>query len=600
MINPVDISARISALRSVIQKQGVSACLLPSSDPHLSEYLPEHWQGRQWFSGFTGSMGTLIVTHDFAGVWADSRYWQQAENELTGTGIALMKINSGASTQHVEWLAQNVERGCTVAVDGAVLGLEAAKNLAAALGVAGVHLRTDTDLISAAWPERPGLPNAPVYEHCAPYASAPRAEKFSQLRAEMAKRSTQWHWLSTLDDIAWLFNLRGADVSYNPVFLAHALIGVDSATLFVSAGKIDAGLTDRLKCDGIEIADYAQALPSLAALPGGSSILIDPRRITLGTANAIAKGVERVEQINPTTLAKSQKNANEIGHWRQAMEQDGAALCEFFAWLEGAMAAGETITEILIDEKITAARARRPNFVCPSFGTIAGWNGNGAMPHYHATPESHAIIRGDGLLLIDSGGQYLGGTTDITRTIAVGNLLAQQRSDCTLVLKGMLQLAMAVFPVGTLGPTLDILARAPIWASGVNYGHGTGHGVGYFLNVHEGPQTISPQAQPAPTTAMLAGMVTSDEPGIYRPGQWGVRIENLLLTVPAAATEFGEFLRFETLTLCPIDVRCIDIGMLTAPERDAFNTYHAEVRRRLAPLVGGTALDWLNRATAAV
>lgn len=600
MIDPSRISARITTLRLVMKQHGVAACLLPSSDPHLSEYLPEHWQGRQWFSGFTGSMGTLIVTNDFAGVWADSRYWQQAEKELAGTGIALMKINSGASTQHVEWLAQNVGRGSTVTVDGAVFGLEAAKNLTAALEEAGVQLRTDMDLISGAWPERPGLPNAPVYEHCAPYASAPRAEKFVQLRTTMARFGAQWHWLSTLDDIAWLFNLRGADVSYNPVFLAHALIGMDRATLFVGAGKIDAALTARLKLDGIEVADYAQALPALAGLPPGGRILIDPRRITLGTANAIAKGIERVEQMNPTTLAKSQKNANEIGNWRQAMEQDGAALCEFFAWLEGALTAGETISEILIDEKITAARARRPNFVCPSFGTIAGWNGNGAMPHYHATPESHAIIKGDGLLLIDSGGQYLGGTTDITRTIAVGNLLPQQRTDCTLVLKGMLQLAMAVFPVGTLGPTLDILARAPIWASGVNYGHGTGHGVGYFLNVHEGPQTISPQAQPAPTTTMLAGMVTSDEPGIYRPDQWGVRIENLLLTVPAATTEFGEFLRFETLTLCPIDVRCINVSMLTAPERDAFNAYHAEVRRRLAPLVDGAALDWLNRATAAI
>jgi Xaa-Pro aminopeptidase len=600
MSNPTVNSARIAALRNTMNQHKVSACLLPSSDPHLSEYLPAHWQGRQWFSGFTGSMGTLIVTDEFAGVWADSRYWQQAEKELAGTGIVLMKISSGASTQHVEWLAQNIQAGATVAVDGAVLGLAAANELSSALAKAGVTLRTDIDLIASAWPERPTLPIEAVYEHCTPYAGAPRAEKFASLRAQMAKAGCQWHWVSTLDDIAWLFNLRGADVSYNPVFLAHALIGKDRATLFVGAGKVDVVLAERLKQDGIEVADYAKALPALAELPAGDRILIDPRRITLGTANAIAKGVVRVEQINPTTLAKSQKNANEIGHWRQAMEQDGAALCEFFAWLEGAMAAGETISEILIDERITAARARRPNFVCPSFGTIAGWNANGAMPHYHATPESHAIIEGDGLLLIDSGGQYLGGTTDITRTVAVGTLLPQQRTDCTLVLKGMLQLAMAVFPVGTLGPTLDILARGPIWAANVNYGHGTGHGVGYFLNVHEGPQTISQQAQPAPTTAMLAGMVTSDEPGIYRPGQWGVRIENLLLTVPAGTTEFGEFLRFETLTLCPIDVRCIDVNMLSAPELSAFNAYHAEVRRRLAPLVNGAALDWLNRATAAV
>ena len=600
MTNSTTISARIAALRAAMKRRDIAACLLPSSDPHLSEYLPEHWQGRRWFSGFTGSMATLIVTTDFAGLWADSRYWGQAENELSGTGIVLMKISSGASTAHVEWLAENVARGESVAVDGAVLGLDAANGLSATLKKSAIALRTDIDLINDAWPQRPPLPSAAVYEHCAPYVSAPRLEKLQKLRAEMTRLGADWHWLSTLDDIAWLFNLRGADVSYNPVFLAHALIGVDSATLFVGAGKIDAALAARLSADGVSVADYAAALPSLASLPNGANILIDPRRVTLGTANAINAAVKRIEHINPTTLSKSLKNANEISHWRATMEQDGAALCEFFTWLEGAQAAGETITELLVDEKITAARARRPNFVCPSFGTIAGWNANGAMPHYHATPESHAVIKGDGLLLIDSGGQYLGGTTDITRTMAVGTLLAQQKTDCTLVLKGMLQLSMAVFPVGTLGPTLDILARAPIWASGVNYGHGTGHGVGYFLNVHEGPQTISQQAHPAPTTAMLAGMVTSDEPGIYRPGKWGVRIENLLLTVPADKSDFGEFLRFETLTLCPIDVRCIDANMLTAPERNCFNDYHAEVRKRLAPLVNDAALDWLNRATAAI
>ena len=580
MTTPTIISSRIAALRVVMKRHGVAACLLPSSDPHLSEYLPAHWQGRQWFSGFTGSMGTLIVTTDFAGVWADSRYWVQAEKELAGSGIALMKINSGASTAHVEWLSENLVRGDVVAVAGAVLGLEAANSLSAALAENGVRLRTDLDVIAEAWPEREGLPSAAVYEHCAPYASAPRAEKFSMLRNEMSRLGAQWHWLSTVDDIAWLFNLRGADVSYNPVFLAHALIGMDSATLYVGAGKIDAALAAKLKTDGITVADYAEALPSLSQLPAGSSVLIDPRRVTFGTASAINKSVTRIEHINPTTLAKSQKNTNEIGHWRQAMEHDGAALCEFFAWLEAAQAAGETISELLIDQQITAARARRTNFVSPSYGTIAACNANCAMPHYHAKPQSHAIIKGDGLLLIDSGGQYLGGTTDITRTMAVGTLLPQQIIDCTLVLKGMLQLSMAVFPVGTLSPTLDILARAPIWASGVNYGHGTGHGVGYFLNVHEGPQSISPQAQPAPTTAMLAGMVTSDEPGIYRAGKWGVRIENLVLTVPAAPSEFGEFLCFETLTLCPIDARTIDVNLLTAPERNAFNAYHDEVDRK--------------------
>ncbi|WP_434635142.1 aminopeptidase P family protein [Chromobacterium sp. CV08] len=590
------IPQRIASLRAAMKNAGVDACLVPSSDPHLSEYLPKRWQARRWLSGFTGSMGTLIVSADFAGVWADSRYWVQAEQELAGTGVQLMKIDTAASSLHLQWLADTLKPGQTLAVDGDSLGLAAAKALRAALEPRGIALRADVDLIDAIYAGRPALPAAAVYQHDAAYAPESRAAKLARVREAMRAAGADRHFVSTLDDIAWLFNLRGADVNYNPVFIAHALIAADRATLFVAPGKIDAALAAQLAADGVEIADYAAAKPSLSALSG--SLLIDPRRVTLGLRQAVADGVTVIEAINPSTLMKSRKSAAEAEHVRRAMEQDGAALAEFFAWFEAKVNRAR-ITELTIDEEITAARARRPGFVSPSFGTIAGFNANGALPHYHATQEAHSEIKGDGLLLIDSGGQYLGGTTDITRVVAVGTPSAEQKRDFTLVLKGTMALSMAHFPRGTLSPMLDALARAPLWQHDIDFGHGTGHGVGYFLNVHEGPQSIS-RAVPEPHMAMQEGMITSIEPGVYRAGQWGVRIENLVLNVASEQNQFGDFLKFETLTLCPIDRRCIEPSLLTRPEIVWLNGYHAEVRARLLPLVDGAARDWLLANTEAL
>ena len=590
---------RVAALRGAMQRHCIDAFIVPSADPHLSEYLPGHWKGREWLSGFTGSVGTFIATSSFAGVWTDGRYWTQAETELAGSGVELMKIPSGASLQHIDWLAASMAPGQTVAVDARVLGLSTARLLADALAARGIVLRTDIDLLNEVWSERPALPADRVFEHAAPFAATPRAAKLAATREAMAKAGGNAHFISALDDIAYLFNLRGSDVSFNPVFLAHALLTPERATLFVCDGKVPADLRAALQADGVHLARYDDAAGALATLGADTALLIDPRRVTAGMRAAVDPATRVIEAVNPTTYAKSRKTGAEAAHVRAAMEQDGAALCEFFAWLEATLhnPQRDTLTEAAIDRHITAARARRPGFVSPSFGTIAGFNANGAIIHYRATEQSHAVIEGDGLLLIDSGGQYLGGTTDITRVVAVGDISDAQRRDVTLVLKGLIALSATRYPRGTRSPLLDAIARAPIWAAGIDYGHGTGHGVGYFLNVHEGPQSISPSTAPDPHTAMEPGMITSIEPGIYRPGKWGIRIENLVLNVAAESTEFGEFLRFETLTLCPIDTRCLDLAILRADEKAWINDYHATVRARLAPHVAGEAAAWLHTRT---
>lgn len=599
--------ARITQLREVLAREGVQALLVPSADPHLSEYLPERWQGRQWLSGFTGSMATLVVGQKAAALFADSRYWEQAERELQGSGVELVRIASAAAPAHLDWLVEQVPRGGTVAVDGQVLGLAAAQALAARLEAAGIVLDTGRDLLGAAWPARPTLPAAPVYEHRPPHAVRTRAEKLAGVREAMARHDATHHFVSTVDDIAWMLNLRGSDVEFNPVFLAHVLLDARGGRLFVGEGKVGAAERAALAADGIALAPYGEAGAALAALGEGDTLLVDPKRVTLGLRQCVGSRCAVVQAINPSTLAKSRKSEAEAAHVREVMAEDGAAMCEFYAWLEQALAPTRphgAVSELTVDDKLTAARAKRPGFVGLSFSTIAGFAANGALPHYRATSEHHAVIEappgGGGLLLIDSGGQYLGGTTDITRVWPVGSVSAAMKRDCTLVLKGTMALSRARFPRGTPGPMIDALARAPLWAEGIDFGHGTGHGVGYFLAVHEGPQTIS-RATPEPQMAMEPGMITSVEPGLYRPGQWGVRIENLVLTVPARTgegTTFGEFLEFETLTLCPIDSRCIEPSLLRADEIAWLDAYHATVRERLAPRVQGAARAWLERRTA--
>jgi len=598
--SPDIIASRIMMLRVAMSGAGVDACIVPSSDPHLSEYLPLYWQSRQWLSGFDGSSGTLVVTADFAGVWTDSRYWVQAENQLEGTGIVLMKISGSHLLSYADWLADNLAGGMTVAIDGRLLSLASARQLREKLFSSNLTFWTDRDLVEGIWQDRPALPSSVVYEHAAEMVASGRVDKLRLLRENFQKAGASSHFISTLDDIAWLLNLRGGDIAFNPLFISYLLVEDKSATLFIDNARISPVLQQQLAADGVFIQLYEKAAAALGALPADGVLLLDPRRTTIGMFSAIKSETGVVESISPTVLLKSRKARREIAHIRRTMEQDGAALCEFFAWLEKAMEKEEAITELIVVEKIEAYRKARPGFVSLSFDTIAGFNKNGALPHYRASAEDFAAIDRPGLLLIDSGGQYLGGTTDITRVVPIGLPTSEQKQDYTIVLKGLIALSSVSFPRSIRAPMLDAIARAPLWQLGLDYGHGTGHGVGYFLNVHEGPQSISCHAVPDAHTAMEEGMVTSIEPGIYRPGRWGIRLENLVVNRADRTTEFGEYLRFETLTLCPFEAGCIDTSLLTRAERNWIDRYHTEVRQRLLPLLSEAAAAWLLPRTQAL
>jgi len=595
----IDIPSRLSALRTLMSANQIDAYLVLSSDPHLSEYLPEHWQSRVWLSGFTGSAATLLLTQHEAALWTDSRYWAQASQELANTGITLMRQGAEQVPDPETFLQQHLSTGAVLCLDAQVMPQSSFESWQALAQQNSWCIQAQDLLIDALWAQRPALPQAAIYAHEPPFLGRTRAENLSTIRQQMDSRGAAWHLLSSLDDIAWLLGLRGADVAYNPVFLAHLLVGHEQAYLFVDPRKLDASLQQALLDDGVQVVAYEQLGEHLAGLPAEATLLFDPNAVTAGVLMS-AQHLSWQRQANPSTLLKASKNAHEQEQIRQVMVQDGIALCEFYAWFDRTIAE-RPITELEVDQQLTAARARRPHFVSPSFATIAGFNANGAMPHYQATAEQYSTIEGDGLLLIDSGGQYLGGTTDITRMTPVGQLSAAQKQDCTVVLQAMIALSQAVFPHGVSGQHLDAIARMPLWQAHLDYGHGTGHGVGYFLNVHEGPQNISWRLRPGRAMVPLVpGMVTSNEPAVYRDGQWGVRIENLILTQAAEQNAFGTFYCFETLTLCPIDTRCIEVSLLAAHERQWLNQYHQQVRQALAPHLEKDALQWLLTRTEAV
>lgn len=590
------VPSRLAALRAAMRQHGVAAVLVPSADPHLSEYLPAHWSAREWLSGFTGSAGTLVVSQEHAGLWTDSRYFSQAEQQLAGTGVTLMKLRVPHTPEHLEWLQQHLREGDTLAVAGDSVALTTQREIERRLAASGARVRTDLDLPGMVWADRPALPQAPVVAHDLAYATVSRAEKFGRLRKAMQKLGASHHLLSSLDDIAWLTNLRGSDVECNPVFLAHLLVQADGrATLFVHRAKLSDALVAALAADGIGIADYASITSVLHELGAADRLLLDSGRVVSAVAAAIAPAVARIEAANPSTAFKAIKNAAELDHIREVMRRDGAALVRGFRRLEQRLAAGMTLTELDVDALLYEERSAQPDYVGESFATIAGYQANGALPHYRATPESHSTLQPKGLLLVDSGGQYRGGTTDITRVLALGETTPEQRRDATLVMKGMIGLSRARFPKGASGPQLDALARAPLWASGMDYGHGTGHGVGYFLNVHEGPHGIRAPVAGGALVPLEPGMISSIEPGLYKPGRHGIRHENLAVVVEAERTEFGEFLAFETLTMCPFDRRALEPNLLNPEERAWLDDYHASVRAALSPLLEDADLDWLQR-----
>ncbi|MBA2058260.1 aminopeptidase P family protein [Psychrobacter cryohalolentis] len=603
-MNKQAIHDRIESLRQTLAAQDLTAIIVPSADPHLSEYLPEYWQARLWLSGFTGSVGTLVVTADFAGLWTDSRYWVHAAEQLDGTGITLEKLAPG-QPNHIDWLAAHLAEGDSVAVDGNVLSIAEQDRLLDAFEANDITLITERDLLTEVWTDRPALPAASLYVHDAQFLAQSAIDKLAAVRAGMA--GATHHLLSSLDDIAWLTNLRGADVDYNPVFLAHMLISENDATLFIDNNKVSSEIAQSLKDSGIAIADYEAVQDALGTLTADDLLLLDPSKVAVGTLSKMADGVGFIEQMAPSTLLKSVKSDADIDHVREAMRQDGAALCEFFATFEQRLADGERLSELDVDSMLIEVRSQQPHYVSPSFPTIAGFNENGALPHYRATPEKFSYLEVNegegGLLLIDSGAQYQNGTTDITRVVGIGQVSTEHKRDFTTVLKAHIALAKAHFPDGIASPLIDAICRAPLWQAQMDYGHGTGHGVGYFLNVHEGPQVIAYSASTPKERAMKEGMISSNEPGLYREGKWGIRIENLMVNKRVShpvETEFGDFLNFETVTYCPIDTRLIEPSLLSQIEVDWLNDYHRQVYAELKDRVEGAALEWLTERTQSI
>ena len=592
---------RLNDLRTQMQQHDLDAFIAMSADPHMSEYLPEYWQVRLWLTGFTGSVGIVVVTQDFAGLWVDGRYWVQAEQQLENTGFVLQKQTTEPTSTHLAWFAQNLPLHATISVNGQTLSVQQFEALNQIAQQHQFTIQTPFDIINEIWTDRPALPQEVVWQMANGLNAQTRLEKLSLIRSTLNTKNASAHFISALDDIAWILNCRGQDVEYNPVFLAHLFIDTSRTVLFIDDIKLSKELHQLLAQDQITVLPYTQTEFFLSQL-SQQHVLIDPAKVSILHTQSIQKNNQLVLDINPSTLFKSRKHATEITHIRNAMTKDGVALSHFFYWLETALTQNQPINELTIDEKITAFRAEQVGFIGLSFSTIAGFNANGALPHYRATKDSYSQIQGDGLLLIDSGAQYHDGTTDITRVIPIGTPSTEQKRDYTLVLKCHIALAQTVFPEGIASPLLDAITRQTLWKYGLDYRHGTGHGVGFALNVHEGPQVISYYAPTLPQTKMREGMITSNEPGLYHEGKYGIRIENLVVNQAKKFTDstYGEFLEFETLTLCPINQSCIALELMTESEITWLNEYHQTVRERLAPHLQGKVLNWLIENTQAI
>ncbi|WP_235297978.1 aminopeptidase P family protein [Portibacter marinus] len=583
----MSISKRVSSLRNLLKEHHIQAYIIPSSDPHQGEYVASHWEARAWVSGFTGSAGTAVVTEHLAGVWTDSRYFIQGERQLKNGPFELHKVYNQGSPQYIDWLLEHLEEGDLVACDGRLFSKKLITSYQKKLAVKNIELKTSFDLISDIWEGRPPLPGDPIFEHKIEFAGESRTSKIKRIRGEMKKAGATHHLISTLDDIAWTFNIRGRDVQFNPVAYAYALITLHKATLYVKKGKVDPLLEDLFIQENIDIQPYHQIWKDLNLMQSESVILIDENTISYSLYQSINTQY-KINNTLPTIKFKAIKNEVEIQHFRNVMVKDGVALVKFYGWLEEH--AGKGITEYDLVQKLAEYRGQQKGYFSESFNAIVGFKGNGAIVHYRPSEKEALEIRGEGMLLVDSGGQYLDGTTDITRTTYFGVPTDQERDAYTRVLKGNIELDRAVFPEGTLGVQLDTLARLHLWRNKMDFLHGTGHGIGSFLNVHEGPQGFYPGIASRSRVAIDEFMVTTNEPGYYEEDQFGIRIENCLLTVKAGKG----FLKFETLTLFPIETDLILMPMLSREEVQWLNEYHSRVYERLSPHLNLKEKEWLK------
>ena len=583
---------KIFLLRQLMLSHHIDAMIIPTSDPHQNEYLNNTWKIREWISGFTGSAGTLVITTNHVGLWTDSRYFLQAEAQLEGTIVELHRMTPGKGLEYDKWLAAQLPSGSKVACDGLLFSITQIEHIQSVLTTAGLELTFNVPDWSKIWQDRPAIPKTPIFEHHVQFAGVARIEKLAAVQQRLNHQKVDGYLLSALDEIAWLFNLRGADIPCNPVFFAYAYITTTQVLLFIDHQKINPELRATLEQQSIQIKDYQVFTDFVQAIPTHHQVLIDPVTTSIEISRLLK--AQKVHQESFIRHLKSEKNPVEIANIKQTMVKDGVALVKLYRWLE------QTLTKRSIPESEVAVqlkhfRSQQANYHGESFDAIVGYNANGAIVHYKPESTSCANIEADGLLLIDSGGQYYDGTTDLTRTIALGKPNSAQKRDFTLVLKGHIALLTAYFPEGTNGIQLDTIARAPLWKYGLNYGHGTGHGVGFFSNVHESPPKIVPTTNGRGVTILKPGMVTSNEPGLYRKGEYGIRIENLMLCVEGATSEFGTFLKFEVLSLFPIAIHLIDTNWLDDSEIAWLNAYHQKVYQALVPFLDEEEAAWLSQ-----
>ena len=589
----MNVNERISSLRKLMAERGIDAYIVPTYDPHQSEYVGEHWKTRVWMSGFTGSAGTFVVTKDVAALWTDGRYFIQAGNQLKGSEIKLFKMGIPGVPSYMEWLKENLANGATLGFDGKVFPQSDVKQMEEKLSFKEIKYIYEYDLVGEIWADRPELPKDKVFVLDIKYAGKTPAEKLEEVRKEMKKLDSDYYLLGSLDDIAWIYNIRGNDVACNPVVTSYALISLDSAWLFVDKQKVTKEVENYLNSNGIEVQEYDDVRKYVEGIKKGSRVFVDPSRVNKWLYDGIPSECKIVEGMNITTMLKAVKNDVEIKNLKNAYIKDGVALVKFLYWLDENLGKVK-MSEMSVSDKLEEYRKEQENYVEPSFDTIAAYKDHAPMMHYKATKESDYELSREGMLLIDSGGQYLDGTTDITRTIVLGPITEEEKRDFTLTLKGHINLAKARFLYGATGSNLDVLARFPLWQEGIDYKCGTGHGVGFFLNVHEGPHRMSL----APNNVKLEkGMVITNEPGVYKEGKHGIRLENDLVVTKDIFTDSGQFMKFEVISFCPLDLDGIDVKLLTEDEREWLNNYHEEVYSKLSPYLDDSEKEWLRKET---